>query len=96
MDFPNGFTSCNLSIYLKLIIIPTDFLFLFKPDMSQRDDEGICVDIARLEENYQGQVLTDAEAKLHCIGHPNFLFHNCNLSCSILQSDIYVLLPKFT
>ncbi|KAI9112624.1 hypothetical protein K1719_016547 [Acacia pycnantha] len=26
------------------------------PDMSQNDDEGICGDIARLEENYQGQV----------------------------------------
>lgn len=26
------------------------------PDMLQKDDEGICGDIARLEENYQGQV----------------------------------------
>ncbi|XP_028753555.1 uncharacterized protein LOC114713134 isoform X2 [Neltuma alba] len=26
------------------------------PDMSQKDDEGICGDIAKLEENYEGQV----------------------------------------
>lgn len=38
----------------------TDLLFFFKPEMSQADDEGILEYIARLEEHYQGQVLTDA------------------------------------
>jgi len=32
--------------------------------MLQANDEGICEDITRLEEQYQGQVPTDAEVKL--------------------------------
>lgn len=39
-------------------------LLFFKPEILQTDDEGICEDITWLEEHCQGQVSTDAEAKL--------------------------------
>lgn len=46
-------------------MILTVFYF-FKPEMLQADDEGILEDITRLEELFQGQVLTDAIVKLYC------------------------------
>lgn len=44
--------------------------------MSQKDDERICGDIARLEENHQGQVITCP------------YFGNCDVSFSFSQVRI--------
>lgn len=58
---------CLLLYNLLQIKISMHLLFLllfFKPEMLQTDDEGICEDITWLEEHCQGQVSTDAEAKL--------------------------------
>lgn len=40
------------------------FTFVFKSEIPQADDEGICEDITRLEEQYLEQVLSNAEANL--------------------------------